>query len=83
MNIVTGNGGYSRILLTKEDALSVCKMGQGADCCACLCVGADGFECLYRRLPASYEERVRAGETTAQRLECDQVKKLIRGELKP
>ncbi len=62
------------ILVSKEEAEEYCKIGQGADCCIWLCVGADGFECLFYNRPISLIERWEAGLTTAKRNGCEKVK---------
>ena len=60
----------NRILLTDEDAKGICGIGQGANCCIWLCVGADGFECLYFNRPAVLAQRFRDGQTAAKRDGC-------------
>ena len=37
--------GKTVVMLDKEDAVKVCRLGQGAGCCAFLTCGANGFEC--------------------------------------
>ncbi len=39
-------GGFStKILLTVEECKTICRLGQGEECCAFLTVGAQGFSC--------------------------------------
>lgn len=53
-------------LITKKEAIEICKMGQGADCCFWLVMGPDGFKCLYE---AQEEGRTLTGQTMRQRLD--------------
>ena len=71
---------YTEIFLAKEEAMELCKMGQGADCCVWLAVGPKGFECLYHNRRGitltgeTLEGRWQAGKTVAKRDGCDKVK---------
>ncbi len=39
-------GGFStEILLTAEECKTICRLGQGEECCAFLTAGAQGFSC--------------------------------------
>ena len=67
------HGGYMEVFLTKEEALELCKPGQGADTCIWLCVGAEGFECLYYQRDTTLVERLNAGETVAKRTGCERI----------
>ena len=78
--------GKDGILLDKEEAINICKLGQGADCCIWLVVGDKGFECLYfsraegRNLEGeTLEQRWLAGKTVAKRDGCDMVLDFING----
>ena len=37
--------------LDKDDIQTQCKIGQGADTCIWIAMGADGFECLFHERP--------------------------------
>lgn len=70
-------------LVSRKDAIGICKLGQGADCCIWLVAGADGFECLYHNrsegrnlLGETLEERWKAGKTVAKRDGCDRMRLL-------
>ncbi len=70
--------------VSDEDAKELCKMGQGADCCIWLCIGTEGFECLYSRKEAgttllgeTLKERWEKGLTVAKRNGCDRMKTLF------
>ena len=43
----------TEITMTFEEAKDVCKLGQGAECCAFLACGGDGFMCLRMAYPAN------------------------------
>ena len=43
----------TEILLSKEEAESICKLGQGEECCAFLTCGSDGFCCIRMSYPAN------------------------------
>ena len=67
--------------VSREEALELCKLGQGADCCIWLVMGQKGFECLYhdrntgRNLEGeTLEETWKAGKTVAKRDGCDKVR---------
>ena len=68
------------IPVSDEDAKSICKMGQGADCCIWLVMGTEGFECLYysRDVPSltgeTLKERWEKGLTVAKRDGCDKMR---------
>ena len=69
------------IPVSREDAINVCKLGQGADCCIWLVMGPVGFECLYHNrsegrnlLGETLEERWKAGKTVAKRDGCDKMR---------
>lgn len=41
----------TEILLSKEEAVSICNLGKGSECCAFLVCGTDGFECIRMSYP--------------------------------
>ena len=43
----------TEVKLTDEEVKSICKLGQGPECCAFLVVGAKGFECIRMSYPAN------------------------------
>lgn len=55
-----------------EHVRSVCRLGQGADCCRYLVMG-DGFQCvkLVPSAQATIDQRVAAGAFTAQGDNCE------------
>ncbi len=67
---------HSEIILDDTEIKELCKIGQGADCCIWLCVGGEGFECLYHNKPLTLIERLEKGDTVAKRDGCDKVKTL-------
>lgn len=69
------------IAVSREDAVNLCKLGQGADCCIWLVVGQEGFECLYYNrkegrnlLGETLEEQWKAGKTVAKRDGCEEMR---------
>lgn len=55
-------------LLTMENAMK-CGIGEGANCCAFLVVGPDGFECQQRaELDAAIRRKVKMNQIIAARL---------------
>lgn len=70
--------------ISKEDAINICKLGQGADCCVWLVTGTEGFECLYNRksegrnlVGETLEELWKRGLTVAKRDGCERMKTLF------
>ena len=54
-------------LLTREVAMN-CGIGEGANCCAFLVVGIDGFECQQRaELADMLYQRAKSGQMNAKR----------------
>jgi hypothetical protein len=41
----------TEVLLTGDEAKEICKIGQGAQCCAFLVCGGNGFECIRMSYP--------------------------------
>jgi len=41
----------TEILLSGDEAKSICKLGEGEECCAFLVSGARGFECIRMSYP--------------------------------
>jgi hypothetical protein len=41
------------IRLTGDEAKSICRLGQGLECCAFLVVGGNGFECIRMAYPTN------------------------------
>lgn len=37
---------HTEIMLEAEEAKTICRLGQGSECCAFLVVGGNGFECI-------------------------------------
>lgn len=69
------------IPVSRKEAIEVCKLGQGPDCCIWLVVGQDGFECLYydrdkghNLLGETLRERWEKGLTVAKRDGCDKMR---------
>lgn len=61
--------------LPKEHLFSVCKPGQGAECCRYLLAGAGGIECgKYSQFKSLLDERVSKGTMVAQGDNCEGVK---------
>lgn len=67
--------------VSREDAINICKLGQGADCCVWLVVGSEGFECMYYDKDAgqnlvgeTLRERWHKGLTVAKRDGCDKMR---------
>ena len=58
--------------LTEQTLKEVCKLGHGVKCCAFICCGPDGFECLKgTSLEAAIRQRLAAGTMNAQGDNCD------------
>lgn len=57
--------------LIPESVLPLCKMGQGAECCAFLCFGAGGFCCAKRSgIEGIIRQRLAAGTINAKGDNC-------------
>lgn len=41
------------VMLEGNEPKEICKLGQGAPCCAFLVVGSDGFECVRMSYPSN------------------------------
>jgi len=74
---------HTTILLNREELLTLCRPGAGADTCIWAVVGEEGFECLFynRHEGVNLEgetlhERWLAGKTVAKRDGCDEVRAL-------
>lgn len=61
---------HTDIRLTHEEAKTRCGLGTGPECCIWLCIGGEGFECLWFNKPPSLVERLEKGETNAKRDGC-------------
>lgn len=60
------------VSLTDDHVDSVCRMGQGADCCRYLTIGPEGLECAkLTPLKATLDQRVATGSFTARGDNCD------------
>lgn len=58
--------------ITDEVANTVCKMGQGADCCRYLSMGKDGWSCLkLTELKPYLDARVQSGTMNARSDNCE------------
>jgi hypothetical protein len=59
--------------VTEEHAHEVCKIGQGAECCRYLTIGAKGWSCekTYPRGKAIIDRQVEHGMWTAKGDNCD------------
>ena len=57
----------TEILMTAEEAQQICKLGMGAECCAFLVCGPEGFECIRMSYPtnSSIFERLKNGTMNA------------------
>lgn len=56
---------------TEEEAYTLCKMGQGHDCCRYLAVGPRGWGCLkFTELRSMIDARVASGTMNAQSDNC-------------
>ena len=67
------------LAVSKEDAINVCELGKGVDCCVWLAIGKDGFECLSheRDLPSLIGETLPERlKSATKRLDCDRVRAL-------
>jgi len=71
------------LAVSKEDAINVCELGKGANCCIWLVIGSNGFECLYHErstglnlIGETLEEQWKGGKTVAKRDGCDRVRAL-------
>lgn len=64
------------ILLNKDEALKLCKPGEGDNTCIWLMVGSQGFCCHYYHRPTGLVSRWNQGLTVAKRNGCEEVKKL-------
>ena len=53
--------------LTSEEAITICRLGQGEKCCAFLVVSAKGFECIRMDYPLNVNifSRLEAGTMNA------------------
>lgn len=61
---------------TEDYVRGTCRIGQGADCCRYLTIGARGWDCENgTRLQATIDARVKAGTFTARAVNCDGVKR--------
>lgn len=56
------------IMISKHKAETICRMGQGAKCCAFLAVGGLGLECLrgHKQALGTIMDRLREGSMVAQ-----------------
>lgn len=55
---------------------TVCKIGQGHDCCRYLCMGAGGWSCeKHGELKATIDHRVASGAFTARGDNCNGIRK--------
>lgn len=43
----------TKVKLSPDEAKSICKLGEGKECCAFLVCGGDGFECIRMSYPAN------------------------------
>ena len=50
MNKIIGDD-HTEIILDADEAKSICRVGQGSECCAFLVMGGDGFECIRMSYP--------------------------------
>jgi len=55
----------TEVTMTGEEAKEICRLGQGTECCAFLCVGGKGFGCLKGSNAAIIYERLKAGTMNA------------------
>jgi len=57
----------TEIMLTGDEAKSICKLGEGKACCAFLVVGGNGFQCVRMSYPTSANvlKRLEAGTMEA------------------
>ena len=44
---------HTEILLKAEEAKTICRVGQGSECCAFVIVGGNGFECIRMSYPTN------------------------------
>jgi len=44
---------HTEVKMSSDEAKNICKLGKGEECCAFLCLGPDGFECLRMSYPAN------------------------------
>jgi len=44
---------HTEVRMSADEAKDICKMGNGAGCCAFLVCGADGVECIRMSYPAN------------------------------
>lgn len=82
MEVVTHDT-HTDIRITGDEAKELCGICQGADRCIWLCVGGEGFECLYYNHRSgitltgeTLEGRWKAGKTVAKRNGCDKIRNL-------
>jgi len=79
---VVKKGDYTAVLLDREEVKRLCRPGSGADTCVWLCVGAEGWECLYYNgdLPSltgeTLRQRWQKGRTVAKRDGCEEIGKV-------
>lgn len=62
----------TEIILSKEEAKSICKLGQKEKCCAFLVISSKGFECIRMSHPANSTifERLEKGTMNAKGEGC-------------
>jgi hypothetical protein len=63
----------TEIFPTNEEVKQVCKMGQGAECCVWLLIGARGFECVFMNRPHDLIERINNNSMVAKRNGCEEM----------
>ena len=61
-------------LLSKEHAIEICKIGQGADCCSWLICGSSGFECSILEQHPTIVKRRAINDMVAMRDGCPEMK---------
>lgn len=85
MRIGTGepNEASGTVFLDDDEVRIRCRPGRGADTCILLCVGGEGFECMFFNHAAGtsltgekLKDRWERGETVAKRWGCDELRAL-------
>ena len=64
------------IFLSRNEAITLCKLGQGADTCVWLMSGKGGLACHYYNRPTGLVSRWNQGLTVAKRNGCPEVRAL-------
>ena len=79
---IIDKGSHKKIFLGDEEAMRLCRPGQGADTCIRLVMGVEGWECVYHDRSGvsltgkTLDEQLKEGTTVAKRDGCDVVKQL-------